>query len=504
MELNTKEIGTSTMQRNLLYTFAFIFCFSIIFETLVLAQTFDKNEISESKLYQQVMQPQYVAHPNHREVVLKSFDLAEVAGFLDTSGITHKEIKDRLEAGAYSEDFESIPGDVGVHFPLPWNQGPDFDFFGLYPFSKIPYGNYTDTLSGWYRGLNHGYDPVLGFKWPNADVTTLEWANYTGNSYIWDNAVNLYNSGNKAEAYQCLGHVLHLLSDLSVPSHIKVVDHGISVVSINSGTVIDPDHMVLIVDEYELALSGGVSIPGIVDFIPNLLSQFRSSLDSVKVNDIPDFSNWEDYLKELGTYTYNNSIVNNYYLAPIQNGGWGFALNEDSVITQPIEYGITPPVELNGRWVQISLKSTASSNGTIVPKADLIAMCNYLVPKAVEYCAGLLIHFNRIVTDVADEQSLPLKYSLEQNYPNPFNPRTKISWQSPVGSFQTLKIYDVLGNEVATLVDEYKPVGSYEVEWNAIGLPSGVYFYQLTIPALQSKNGKTDGFIETKKMIILR
>ncbi len=56
---------------------------------------------------------------------------------------------------------------------------------------------------------------------------------------------------------------------------------------------------------------------------------------------------------------------------------------------------------------------------------------------------------------------------LHQNYPNPFNPSTKISWQSPVGSWQTLKVYDVLGNEVATLVNEYRNAGSYEVEFNA-------------------------------------
>jgi len=58
--------------------------------------------------------------------------------------------------------------------------------------------------------------------------------------------------------------------------------------------------------------------------------------------------------------------------------------------------------------------------------------------------------------------TLPTEYVLEQNYPNPFNPSTVISWQSPVGSQQTLKIYDILGNEVATLVDEYKPAGRYE------------------------------------------
>jgi hypothetical protein len=90
--------------------------------------------------------------------------------------------------------------------------------------------------------------------------------------------------------------------------------------------------------------------------------------------------------------------------------------------------------------------------------------------------------------------TIPDEYSLSQNYPNPFNPSTKISWQLPVASWQTLKIYDVFGNEVATLVDEYKPVGTYEVEWNAGNFPSGVYFYQL----------RADNYIETKKMILLK
>jgi hypothetical protein len=85
-------------------------------------------------------------------------------------------------------------------------------------------------------------------------------------------------------------------------------------------------------------------------------------------------------------------------------------------------------------------------------------------------------------------------FLLQQNYPNPFNPSTKISWQVPVGSWQTLKIYDVLGNEVATLVDEYKPAGNYEVELDASNYPSGVYFFQL----------RTGSFIETKKMILMK
>ncbi len=99
-----------------------------------------------------------------------------------------------------------------------------------------------------------------------------------------------------------------------------------------------------------------------------------------------------------------------------------------------------------------------------------------------------------------DEKNLVVNnFILYQNYPNPFNPSTKISWQSPVSSHQTLKVFDALGNEVATLVDEYKPAGKYEVEFNVAqvsGLEpaSGVYFYQL----------KAGEFTSSKKMIMIK
>ena len=93
-----------------------------------------------------------------------------------------------------------------------------------------------------------------------------------------------------------------------------------------------------------------------------------------------------------------------------------------------------------------------------------------------------------------DEKFIPIEFSLQQNYPNPFNPSTKISWQSPVGSHQTIKVYDILGNEVVTLVDEFKTAGSYEVEFNSENLASGVYIYRL----------QTAEFTKTKKMMLLR
>ena len=98
-----------------------------------------------------------------------------------------------------------------------------------------------------------------------------------------------------------------------------------------------------------------------------------------------------------------------------------------------------------------------------------------------------------------EKELTPKEFRLFQNYPNPFNPTTKIKFSIPyVGTsltkFVQLKVYDVLGNEIATLVNEEKSVGNYEVEWNAEKFPSGVYFYQL----------KAGSFIEAKKMVILK
>jgi hypothetical protein len=86
------------------------------------------------------------------------------------------------------------------------------------------------------------------------------------------------------------------------------------------------------------------------------------------------------------------------------------------------------------------------------------------------------------------------EFMLRQNYPNPFNPSTTIKYQVPELSFVTLKVYDVLGSEIITLVNEEKPVGIYEVEFDASQLTSGIYFYRL----------KANDFTQVKKMILLK
>jgi hypothetical protein len=123
------------------------------------------------------------------------------------------------------------------------------------------------------------------------------------------------------------------------------------------------------------------------------------------------------------------------------------------------------------------------------------------------YLDDIGIFIYTIPVDKPTDTKPVYSFALEQNYPNPFNPSTKIKYTIPnvethrEASLQivTLKVYDVLGNEVATLVNEEKPAGSYEIEFNVAQvsrpeLSSGIYFYKL----------QAGSYIATRKMVLLR
>jgi|GEM_PF-673042 len=101
---------------------------------------------------------------------------------------------------------------------------------------------------------------------------------------------------------------------------------------------------------------------------------------------------------------------------------------------------------------------------------------------------------NNTTTSINEEKEIPREYSLQQNYPNPFNPSTVIKYQIAKGGHVMLKIYDVLGMEIETLVNEEKAAGNYSFNLNASSFPSGVYFYQI----------RSGSYIETKKMVLLK
>lgn len=164
-------------------------------------------------------------------------------------------------------------------------------------------------------------------------------------------------------------------------------------------------------------------------------------------------------------YSFNLAVV---YLAG--NGGVFYSLNGGTTFNNAgLTYSATP---LTTHGTKIFTGVSGSSNG---------GAWVWTEPLAVEPASGLI----------------PEKFSLSQNYPNPFNPSTKIKFAIPHTSSvaQTfLYVFDILGREVATLVNQQLAPGTYQTEWNASNHPSGLYFYKLT----------SGDYSETKKMILLK
>ncbi|MGB2959507.1 MAG: T9SS type A sorting domain-containing protein, partial [Bacteroidota bacterium] len=99
-----------------------------------------------------------------------------------------------------------------------------------------------------------------------------------------------------------------------------------------------------------------------------------------------------------------------------------------------------------------------------------------------------------IITGAEDAEQLPQEYMLLQNYPNPFNPSTTIAFAVPHGGFVTLKVYNLLGEEVATLIAGDHAAGTFKATWDASELPSGVYFYRLM----------AGDYVQTKKAVLMK
>ena len=232
----------------------------------------------------------------------------------------------------------------------------------------------------------------------------------------------------------------------------------------------------------------------------------------------------------LGTFLVaQNGRIDNRLLAPL----WGFndtiQYNASSVLaiyyyqdtTSYLFTNINEPyisngyefsqIPVGGNWITSGLNGAQVVGLTqdtiaIITKYNAGNYWSIYISNMPEYNGDSLdaqflyntITFNDQFTGIDDKGSnrppILNDYLLVQNYPNPFNPITTIKYQIPELVLVTLKVFDVLGNEIATLVNEEKPAGNYEVEFNAINLTSGVYFYQL----------KAGTFFETRKMLLLK
>ncbi|NWF90889.1 MAG: T9SS type A sorting domain-containing protein [Ignavibacteriaceae bacterium] len=180
------------------------------------------------------------------------------------------------------------------------------------------------------------------------------------------------------------------------------------------------------------------------------------------------------------TNTYSNALLIHYKLAEYNGSQW-FNKNQTSI---SYDANGNKDTEIYQSWVNNDWLNT-----------------------------NKFIYSHTLITDADTEINLLSEFKLEQNYPNPFNPTTKIKFSVPnvilrqaqddndvtlslseSDQMITLKVYDILGNEVATLVDEYKEAGTYEIEFNASKLSSGTYFYRLTAGEIS----------ETQKLVLIK
>lgn len=253
-------------------------------------------------------------------------------------------------------------------------------------------------------------------------------------------------------------------------------------------------------------------IPGIVHAVNYDMGRYLSAYSDV------DYQNTGNGAYNSG-YSYRNDGVdiqacndpfsNGYNVGWTQTGEWlKYTVNIASSGTYNVLVNVSAPN--TGGKIILSLNGSTIGSILDVPATggwqnwQYITIPNVWLPQGTNSLQVRLffgnfnlsyIKFDLIAVDVENEvENLPSEFSLNQNYPNPFNPLTHISWQSPTSGWQTLKIYDVLGNEIATLVDEYRNAGYYELEFDASNLPSGIYFYKLN----------TGNYTDTKKLILLK
>jgi hypothetical protein len=152
--------------------------------------------------------------------------------------------------------------------------------------------------------------------------------------------------------------------------------------------------------------------------------------------------------------------------------------------------------QVTGSIMPATVKNVTINNPAGVTSSQALTITDtlFLVSGTLSgpYTAGTTV---KVSTDVQDQSTgIPQEYSLQQNYPNPFNPTTNVTFQVAKKGFVSVKIYDVLGKEVATLVNEVKHAGTYGATWNAAGFGSGIYFCKM----------QAGSFMETKKLILMK
>ena len=373
------------------------------------------------------------------------------------------------------------------------------DHFGEYPFIKEKYGH---AQFGWGGGMEHQtltslsqYNETLishelAHMWYGDAITCKDWQN------IWLN-----------EGFATYGQGVWIESQQGKSGYDNFINTEMNSAKLSVGSIWVQDISTVweIFNSNRSYAKGAVvlhmlrGIVGDSTFYDILRAYTKDPTLAYNVATTEDFQRVAQDVSGLNlNYFFQEWIYGENYPKysviwsknQIGGGLWNLSLSiNQQVNTNPVFF--TMPIQIKAQFANGDTLLTVFNNA----QNQQIGYSLSSKPLSITFDPG-----NWILKDVSSvvmgviSNSFPTIFSLDQNYPNPFNPTTKISWQVPESSWQTLKVYDILGNEVKNLVNEFRPAGKYELNFDASSLPSGVYMYTL----------KAGNFVESKKMILLK
>ena len=389
----------------------------------------------------------------------------------------------------------------------------------------------TGAKSKWNVSIQNNYS--FSFITKNRDRLVLE-KNYPLNNQenisrsvqirlTFDAAVNSASLANQVNLYNASN------TKISVKNAKVFSDKGKGLIYFEPASTLDPN------SNYKIVLGGGIAdmdkIPLVDQFEINFKTETEQNITGTIINDFESLNGFQVNMFGVDTLLSKFELASDRKVSGANAGkisyqfnqtGVGYIMlnNTKTITTKPsgdIDFGLWLFGDLSNNYFEMNLADNPAYSYNVF--ADSITWTGWkfikiklpsfningdklyysfaLVKNQSGVNAGTIYlddaQYFSSSTDVKDIE-LPMAYALNQNYPNPFNPSTKISYQLREHSYVTLKIFDVLGNEVASLVNEEKPSGKHSIDFNAGKLATGVYFYQL----------KAGEYTATKKLILLK
>jgi len=418
--------------------------------------------------------------PNTDESFIKRYrndgnGIFSVENILDTLSVEHGE----AQWGDYDND-----GDLDILVAGNLNEGN---------------GNYTMALRI-YNNDNDSYTPIEVISCVPCegwfDLSAATWADYDSDGDMDILLAGNYNSGSniegRARIYTNNGGNFTADTANTLPAPRAAGDRG----GTFSWFDIDND------GDLDYFIAGQYFVPGGNGLVEAQMHVYR--------NDAPGQNDAPINPTGLNAVTHTNGSVILTWVAPSDDHTPSPVLTYDIQIVRKGTHTPTRPEDLIGNYFATASRLPEPGNISAVTEWSIFGLEDGLYDWSVRavdaaYVGGAVSSGTFQVgapTSVEDENNLPDDFSLKQNYPNPFNPSTKIKFTIPsIGKNGTkqsiqmiLKVYDVLGNEITTLVDEQKPAGFYEIDFNGSNLASGIYFYKI----------QAGNFSETKKMMLIK